>query len=188
MAPAAFDSVIGLDLRVAAVDEYIRSATRFTSSSNALHTFNNSLGYDSAAMAQSDDNPSGVLSRLDSLAAATRVDDDRLEAVRRAAQRWQSELLDTTGRNRLRRYRDLKTSTLDLTPGADSGASARALDRLLAGRKVRLSDIYSTAVSSDAAPPFDDARRRMTAIHKKALTNLEEKGIDTCFAAIGLVS
>ena len=139
-------------------------------------------------MAQIDDDSSGVLSRLDALAATPHVDEDRLEAVRRAAQRWQSELLDTTGRNRLRRFRDLKTSTLDLTPGADSGASARALDRLLAGRKVRLSDIYSTAASSDAAPPFDDARRRMTAIHKKALTNLEEKGIDTCFAAIGLAS
>lgn len=116
------------------------------------------------------------------------LDDERLETVRRAAQRWQNELLDTTGRNRLRRYRDLKTSTLDLTPGADAGASAQALDRLLAGRKVRLSDIYSTVTSSNAAPPFDDARRRMTAIHKKALTNLEEKGIDTCFAAIGLAS
>ncbi len=115
-------------------------------------------------------------------------DHERLAAVRRAAQRWQNELLDTTGRNRLRRYRDLKTGTLDLTPGADAGASAQALDRLLAGRKVRLSDIYSTVMSAAAAAPFDDARRRVFAIHKTALTNLEEKGIDTCFAAIGLAS
>lgn len=188
IALAAFDRVIGLDLGVVAVGGYIRSATGFTSSSNALHNSNNSLGYDSAAMAQSDDDSSAVLSRLDALAATTRVDDGRLEAVRRAAQRWQNELLDTTGRNRLRRYRDLKTGTLDLTPGAAVGASAQALDRLLAGRKVSLSDIYSTTTSSDVAPPFDDARRRMTAIHKTALTNLEEKGIDTCFAAIGLAS
>ena len=137
-------------------------------------------------MAQSEDDSSDALSRLDALAATTQVKDERLDAVRRAAQRWQNELLDTTGRNRLRRYRDLKTGTLDLTPGADAGASAQALDRLLAGRTVRLSDIYSTATSAVAAPPFDDARRRVSAIHKTALTNLEEKGIDTCFAAIGL--
>lgn len=115
-------------------------------------------------------------------------DHDRLDAVRRAAQRWQNELLDTTGRNRLRRYRDLKTGTLDLTPGATAGASAQALDRLLAGRKIRLSDLYSTVSSGSASAPFDDARRRVFAIHKTALTNLEEKGIDTCFAAIGLAN
>ncbi|WP_423917871.1 AAA domain-containing protein [Candidatus Poriferisodalis sp.] len=139
-------------------------------------------------MAQIDDGQTDALSRLDALAATTRVGDDRLEAVRRAAQRWQNELLDTTGRNRLRRYRDLKTGTLDLTPGADAGASAQALDRLLAGRKVRLSDLYSTVASAAMAAPLDDARRRVSAIHKTALTNLEEKGIDTCFAAIGLAS
>ena len=112
------------------------------------------------------DDENGVLSRLDALAAETQAHDERLEAVRRAAQRWQNELLDTTGHNRLRRYRDLKTGTLDLTPGAAAGASARALDRLLAGRNVRLSDIYSTVASTSEVAPFDDARRRVSAIHK----------------------
>lgn len=137
-------------------------------------------------MADIGEDQNGVLSRLDALESESHVQDERLETVRRAAQRWQNELLDTTGHNRLRRYRDLKTGTLDLTPGADAGASAQALDRLLAGRKVRLSDIYSTVSSTTAPAPFDDARRRVSTIHKKALTNLEEKGIDTCFAAIGL--
>ncbi len=112
----------------------------------------------------------------------------RLEAVRRAAQRWQNELLDTSGRNPLRNYRDLRTGTLDLTPGGQAGVSARALNRLLEGRAVRLSDLFSTVASADAAPPFEDARRRLAAIHKTALTNLEEKGIDTCFAGIGLAN
>ena len=40
----------------------------------------------------------------------------RLDTVLRATKRWQNDLVDTSGRNRLRRYRDLKTSTLDLTP------------------------------------------------------------------------
>lgn len=171
-------------------------------------------GYDAAAMAEigddRPDSPNDVLARLYALNTAVptpsgdrRVETEhqvgsgrvqnganngRLDAVRRAAQRWQNELLDTSGRNRLRNYRDLKTGTLDLTPGGQSGVSARMLDRLLAGRKLRLSELFSTVASLDAAAPFDDARRRVAAIHKTALTNLEEKGIDTCFAGIGLAT
>ena len=35
---------------------------------------------------------------------------------------------------------------------------------------------------------FEDARRRLTAIHKSALTYLEEKGIETLFVAVGLAT
>ncbi|MCY3893540.1 MAG: AAA domain-containing protein [Acidimicrobiaceae bacterium] len=112
----------------------------------------------------------------------------RLDAVRRAAEGWRKDLFDPSGKNRLRNYRDLKTGTLDLTPGGQAGVSAQALDRLLAGRKVRLSELFSTETSLDAAAPFEDAQRRTAAIHKTALTNLEEKGIDTCFAGIGLAT
>ena len=104
----------------------------------------------------------------------------RLESVRRATKQWQKDLVDTSGRNRLRRYRDLKTSTLDLTPGQTQGSNAWALDRLLADKPVSLSDLFSEPDS------LDDARRRLTAIRKRALTNREEKGIETCFAGIGL--
>ena len=58
-------------------------------------------------------------------------DSARLAVVLRAAERWRRDLVDVSGRNRLRRYRDLKTSTLDLTPQQAGGADARALDRLL---------------------------------------------------------
>ena len=113
----------------------------------------------------------------------------RIEAVRGAIKRWQNELVDTSGRNRLRRYRDLKTSTLDLTLGGASGVDPGALDRLLANKPVSLRDLFPH--HPDA--PYDlsaflDARRRVAAIHKMALTNLEEKGIDTFFAAIGLAT
>ncbi|WP_419842153.1 AAA domain-containing protein [Candidatus Poriferisodalis sp.] len=130
-------------------------------------------------------------SRDDSAAAG------RVEAVRTAARRWREDLLDASGRSRLRHFRDLKTGTLDLTPDSPAGARAAAVDRLLAGKKLRLSDIYPK-VSLDAAEPdaaaatrsapFEDARRRMTAIRKTSLANLEEKGITTCFAAIGLAT
>lgn len=113
----------------------------------------------------------------------------RTDTVLRATKRWQNELVDTSGRNRLRRYRDLKTSTLDLTPGRAQGLSIRALNRLLADKPVTVSELFSEPQDDPDAPfPFDDARRRVTAIHKTALTNREEKGIETCFAAVGLAT
>ena len=113
-------------------------------------------------------------------------DGSRIEAVRRALERWQKDLFDTSGRNRLVRYRDLKTSTLDLTPDRAYGLDTRALDRLLAGKPVSLSHLFPE--DPDDATVFNDARRRLAAIHKTALTNLEEKGIETLFAAIGLAT
>ena len=111
----------------------------------------------------------------------------RIGAVRRATERWRRDLVDTSGRNRLRRYRDLRTSTLDLTPGQPHKPDAWALDRLLAGKPVSLSDLFSPVPDQPGTPsPLDDARRRLKAIHKTALTNREEKGIETCFAGIGL--
>ena len=112
----------------------------------------------------------------------------RIESVLRATQRWQKDLVDTSGRNRLVRYRDLKRSTLDLTPGRAAGLDARVLDRLLAGRSVSLCDLFPGAPDSSDPTAFNDARHRLAAIHKVALTNLEEKGIETLFAAIGLAT
>ena len=118
----------------------------------------------------------------------------RVEAVLRATKQWQKELVDTSGRNRLRRYRDLRTGTLDLTPGRANDLNERELDRLLAGRSLKLSDLFpsqrslSLGIEPNDVPAFNDARRRLTSIHKTALTNSEEKGIETLFAAVGLAT
>lgn len=113
----------------------------------------------------------------------------RLETVRRATERWKKDLLDGSGRSPLRRYRDLKHGTLDLTPGRADGLDERSLDRLLAGKAVNLRNLFpnATGESNDFAA-FDDARRRFAAIHKRSLTDLEEKGIETLFLAIGLAT
>ena len=116
----------------------------------------------------------------------TQPNGSRIEAVRRATERWQKDLFDTSGHNRLLRHRDLKTSTLDLTPDRAYGLDTRALDRLLSDKPVSLSNLFPE--DSDDATVFNEARRRLAAIHKVALTNLEEKGIETLFAAIGLAT
>ena len=119
----------------------------------------------------------------------TQASANRIEAVLRAAERWQKDLVDTSGRNRLRRYRDLRTGTLDLTPSETYELDARVLDRLLADKPVSLSELFPVGPDdSDDSTDFDDARRRLAAIHKTALTNLEEKGIETLLAAVGLAT
>ena len=63
------------------------------------------------------------------------------------------------------------------------------MDRLLSGRSVNLSDLFPDASNSqDDVPAFNDARRRLSSIHKTSLTNSEEKGIETLFLAIGLAT
>ena len=113
----------------------------------------------------------------------------RIQAVLQACSRWQKDLVDTSGRNRLRRFRDLRTGTLDLTPNRAEGLDQWVLDRLLSGRSVNLSDLFPNfSNSQDDVPAFNDARRRLSSIHRTALTNSEEKGIETLFLAIGLAT
>ena len=113
-----------------------------------------------------------------------RPNTQRVDAVRRAAERWKQQLLDVSGRNRLLNYRDLKAGTLDLTPVDDSEMDARVLDALLAGKQVRMTALFP----GDDSPLRDDARKRFSAIQRKAQWNLEEKGLNTLFLAVGLAT
>ena len=110
----------------------------------------------------------------------------RIPAVHRAVERWKADLVDTSGRNRLIRYRDLKTGTLDLTPSGPLGVRLQALDMMLSGRAIRLSRL----IPDTPRPPgaFAEARRRLIAISRTARTNLEEKGLDTLRACVGLAT
>ena len=67
---------------------------------------------------------------------------ERMEAVRRAAERWQDQLIGVSGRNRLLNYSDLKVGTLDLTPDGASGICVPVLENLLAGSAVRMTGLF----------------------------------------------
>ena len=114
----------------------------------------------------------------------------RIETVRNAMKEWRDELFGPSGRNYLYRYRDLKASTLDLTPDRACGVDTSALDSLLgSGKAVRLSALFPSVLDAcDNNQPFADARRRLKNIQKRALVSLEEKGIQTLYLAIGLAT
>lgn len=103
--------------------------------------------------------------------------DSRTERVRHAVAGWTKHLVDLGGRNTLLWYRDLPSGTLDLTMTHPGGIAM-----LLAGRPVRLSDLFREPAS------FDEARRRARAIAGKTRELREERGIDTGFVAIGMAT
>ena len=107
---------------------------------------------------------------------------ERISALQRAIERWKRQLLDVSGRNRLLNYRDLTTGTLDLTPGEDSALQLPVLENLLAGRAIQSQRLFPD-VTSEAG-----ARRRLVTIHRQAQGNVDEKGLATLFAGVGLAT
>jgi hypothetical protein len=101
---------------------------------------------------------------------------DRLTAVERVREGWIRRLIDLSRRNNLLYYRELKTGTLDF-----SDTNEKALDELLAGKTVLLTRLLPHAEETKAAAQVQKIRRR-------AITNLEEKGLETLFLALGMAT
>ncbi len=107
------------------------------------------------------------------------VDPARAEAVRRAQQIWEGQLVDLGGRNTLLYYRDLKVGTLDL--GRQSAADPLAVEQLLGSHTVSLFTLFGEEARADAA-------RRCRTIRAKASENFEERGLRTLFLAWGMAT
>ena len=105
---------------------------------------------------------------------------------------WMRRLIDHSRANSLLFYRDLKVGTLDLTE------EKNAVERLLAGEAVPAEALASGVRSADNRDPVDQARAEaeaqqkarhaLVAVQRKALGNLEEKGIETLFLAMGMAT
>ena len=104
-------------------------------------------------------------------------EDPRATRVAAARAAWTRHLVDLGGRNTLLWYRDLPTGTLDLTTAHPGGVAS-----MMAGRPTRLSEL----VREPAA--LEDARRRARAIAAKSRELAQERGILTCFLAVGMAT
>lgn len=102
------------------------------------------------------------------------ISSERRAAVDAARETWIRRLIDLSRRNTLLFHRELKTGMLDFT-AADPGAMAA----LFAGEGVRLTKLL---------PAQDEAiiASRAQQIRRRALTNLEERGLETLFLALGM--
>lgn len=103
-------------------------------------------------------------------------DTDRRQCVDAARERWRQNLIDLTRNNPLLYYRPLKASTLEF-----EGVDKATLQALLSGQSVSLRDLF---------PPNLHQRvlHKANEISKRAKANQEEKGIETLFLGIGLMT
>ncbi|GIJ65437.1 AAA domain-containing protein [Virgisporangium ochraceum] len=102
------------------------------------------------------------------------MEDGRTAMVAAAVARWSEQLMDVAGRNALLHYRDLKVGTLDL-----AGADPVARGAVASGRSVPLARLFRDPQA------HADAVKRARAIRNKARELLEERGIETCYLALG---
>ncbi|HEX5717327.1 MAG TPA: AAA domain-containing protein [Thermoanaerobaculia bacterium] len=105
---------------------------------------------------------------------------------------WIRRLIDYSRANSLLFYRDLKVGTLDLS------AKTEAVGRLLAGETLTMEALASVGRHAESPDPVVRARaeseaRKMVrnalvALQRKAIGNLEEKGIETLHLAMGMAT
>jgi very-short-patch-repair endonuclease len=102
--------------------------------------------------------------------------DTRRRTVEAARQAWIKKLIDLSRRNNLLYYRPLKTGTLEL-----SSAASENLRDLLAGESVAVKNL---------APEIGDEvlKRILQDVSRRALENVEEKGLDTLYLTFGIAT
>lgn len=99
---------------------------------------------------------------------------DRKKLVLDAIESWIRKLIDKGRRNNLLYFRHLKTSTLDL-----STAEADVIKDFVSGLEV---PIVRFLPSEDKTKLAAKAKE----IHRRYLTNLEERGLETLYVAVGM--
>jgi very-short-patch-repair endonuclease len=107
---------------------------------------------------------------------STQDQSPRPQLVDRARQSWLARLIDTSRRNNLLFFRDLKTGTIDLSNCDDA-----ALSQIIAGDEVSFRALWPDA---DLVGVSAKARE----IARRALANEEERGLQTLFIAFGMAT
>ncbi len=105
---------------------------------------------------------------------------------------WTRRLIDHSRANSLLFYRDLKVGTLDLTAQTD------AVSSLLAGDTLTVESLAAAGPYAEGPDPVvrtraeaearQKVRNALVALQRKALSNLEEKGIETLHLAMGMAT
>jgi very-short-patch-repair endonuclease len=130
-------------------------------------------------------------------------DSERIRLVDAAREEWIAKLIDLSRRNNLLYFRSLKVGTMEFTD-----ADPDELGALLRGEAVPVMDLVSdedqerreeerSELAEGDEPIAEVLRRkdleqrvavRLREIRRKALENLEEKGLDTLHLAIGMAT
>lgn len=117
------------------------------------------------------------------------VDTETTRLIESARRVWTSRLIDPSRANSLLFFRELKVGALYLE------AESEAFAQLLRGKELSLTDLFPTeqgaqvsVFDQDGADEAQKARNSLKALQRKALENLEEKGISTLHLAVGMAT
>ena len=105
----------------------------------------------------------------------SQISEARRALIDTARQQWIRKLIDPSRRNNLLYFRQLKRGTLDLT---DAGGDSLA--NFFAGESVPVTKLF------EEAPEHVDTVLREIA--RRAVSNLEEKGLQTLFVTLGIAT
>ena len=116
-----------------------------------------------------------------------RDEQEQRRLVETACEVWTRRLVDHSRNNTLLFFRHLKIGTLDLTQLTSITGD------LLSGKRITLDQMVKAfaglmADEEEEEKIKTETRRRMIAVQRKALTNSEERGLDTLFLAAGLAT
>lgn len=101
---------------------------------------------------------------------------ERIATVDAARTAWIKRLIDLSRRNNLLFYRPLKTGVLDLAV-----AVSEKMAELLSGQSVSVAKLLGESWK-------DEQIEQVKAIGRRALANLEERGLSTLFVVLGMAS
>ncbi len=101
---------------------------------------------------------------------------ERFKLIDPAIQAWINRLIDKSRRNNLLYFRNLKLGTLDL-----EGYHSGRLSDLLSGESILLSELLPNADATITAA-------KLREINRCAISNREEKGLETLFLATGMAT
>lgn len=112
--------------------------------------------------------------------------DERARLVNAACETWIRRLVDHSRNNTLLFFRQLTVGTLDI-------AQDELVRTLLAGGRTALQQIAAAQTSEDAdrdeaEKVRTEVRRKLVSIQRKALSNSEERGLDTLYLAAGFAT
>lgn len=113
---------------------------------------------------------------MESMNDENEIGNRRQVLVDQARETWKQKLFDLGRRNSLLYFRDLKRGSLRLDT-----LSTSALDAFL---EQDLLVLDTTIASQD----FDGLMAKVRGIHNQTVVNREEKGVHTCYLALGLAS
>ncbi|MBK7366581.1 MAG: DUF4011 domain-containing protein [Candidatus Eisenbacteria bacterium] len=100
----------------------------------------------------------------------------RRDAVDRARTEWKKRLIDTSRRNNLLYFRDLKVGTLDLT-----NVVPAAMEKFLQDETVAFKELLGRELDTSVGKSLREIRSR-------AMANFEERGLETLYLAMGMAT